>query len=91
MAGRILITPEQVEQVANQFKQSGEQSQQIVNSLTQSVNGMEGQWDGMTKQRFFQEFQEASRLMNSFVQTLESISTELRAIAQKFRMADESR
>ncbi|MGM1045166.1 WXG100 family type VII secretion target [Paenibacillus uliginis N3/975] len=91
MAGRILITPEQVEQVANQFKQSGEQSQQIVNSLTQSVNGMEGQWDGMTKQRFFQEFQEASRLMNSFVQTLDSISTELKAIAQKFRMADESR
>ncbi|MFC7679484.1 WXG100 family type VII secretion target [Paenibacillus sp. GCM10028914] len=91
MAGRILITPEQVEQVANQFKQSGEQSQQIVNSLTQSVNGMEGQWDGMTKQRFFQEFQEASRLMNSFVQTLDSISMELKAIAQKFRMADESR
>ncbi|WP_106765957.1 WXG100 family type VII secretion target [Paenibacillus faecalis] len=91
MAGRILITPEQVEQVANQFKQSSEQSQQIVNSLTQSVNGMEGQWDGMTKQRFFQEFQEASRLMNSFVLTLESISTELKAIAQKFRMADESR
>ncbi|WP_054958410.1 WXG100 family type VII secretion target [Paenibacillus dakarensis] len=91
MAGRILITPEQVEQVANQFKQSGDQSQQIVNSLTQSVNGMEGQWDGMTKQRFFQEFQEASRLMNSFVQTLESISAELKAIAQKFRMADESR
>lgn len=91
MAGRILITPEQVEQVANQFKQSGDQSQQIVNSLTQSVNGMEGQWDGMTKQRFFQEFQEASRLMQSFVQTLDSISTELKAIAQKFRMADESR
>ena len=91
MAGRILITPEQVEQVANQFKQSSDQSQQIVNSLTQSVNGMEGQWDGMTKQRFFQEFQEASRLMNSFVQTLDSISNELRAIAQKFRMADESR
>ena len=39
----------------------------------------------------FQEFQEASRLMNSFVQTLDSISNELKAIAQKFRMADESR
>lgn len=56
MAGRILITPEQVDQVANQFKQSGEQSQQIVSSLTQSISGMEGQWEGMTKQRFFKSF-----------------------------------
>lgn len=91
MSGRILISPEQVDQVANQFKQSSEQSQQIVSSLTQSINGMEGQWEGMTKQRFFTEFQEASKQMQSFVQTLNSISTELTAIAQKFRSVDQSR
>ncbi|EJW17916.1 WXG100 family type VII secretion target [Paenibacillus alvei] len=91
MAGRILITPEQVDQVANQFKQGGDQSQQIVASLTQSIQGMEGQWEGMTKQRFFQEFQEASKQMQSFVQTLNTISEELKAIAQKFRTVDEQR
>ena len=46
---------------------------------------------GWYDEALFQEFQEASRLMNSFVQTLDSISNELKAIAQKFRMADESR
>ncbi|MDR0266682.1 WXG100 family type VII secretion target [Paenibacillus sp.] len=91
MSGRILITPEQVDTVANQFKQSGEQSQQLVSSLTQAIQGMEGQWEGMTKQRFFQEFQEANKQMQSFVQILNSISQELTAIAQKFRTVDESR
>ncbi|GIO29872.1 MULTISPECIES: WXG100 family type VII secretion target [Paenibacillus] len=91
MAGRILITPEQVDAVANQFKQGGEQSQQIVNGLTQAIHGMEGQWEGMTKQRFFQEFQEANKQMQSFVQILNNISQELTAIAQKFRTVDESR
>ncbi|MFB5265207.1 WXG100 family type VII secretion target [Paenibacillus enshidis] len=91
MAGGILITPEQVDQVANQFKQSSEQSQQIVSSLNLSIQGMEGQWDGMTKQRFFQEFQEASKQMQSFVQTLNSISQELTAIANKFRTVDQAK
>ncbi|WP_036647701.1 WXG100 family type VII secretion target [Paenibacillus pini] len=91
MAGRILITPEQVDQVANQFKQSGEQSQQIVSTLTQAIHGMEGQWEGMTKQRFFQEFQDANKQMQSFVQILNSISQELTAIATKFRSVDETR
>lgn len=91
MAGRILISPEQVDQVANQFKQSGEQSQQIVASLTQAINGMEGQWEGMTKQRFFQEFQEANKQMQLFVQTLNSINQELAAIATRFRTVDQTR
>jgi len=91
MSTRILITPEQVDQVANQFRQSGEQSQQIVSSLTQAINGMEGQWEGMTKQRFFQEFQEANKQMQAYVQTLNSISQELTAIAAKFRTVDQAR
>lgn len=91
MAGRILITPEQVDQVANQFKQSAEQSQQIVSSLTQSIQGMEGQWEGMTKQRFFQEFQEAGKQMQGFVQTLGMISQELSVIANKFRTVDQAK
>ncbi|WP_232699381.1 WXG100 family type VII secretion target [Brevibacillus daliensis] len=85
---RILITPDQVDEVANQFTQGKEQSQEIIQRLNQQINQMEGQWDGMTKQKFFQEFQEANKQMTSFVQLLESISQELRNIATKFRQAD---
>ncbi|OAJ72495.1 type VII secretion protein EsxA [Brevibacillus sp. SKDU10] len=85
---RILISPDQVDEVASQFQQSKEQSQQVIDRLNQQIHQMEGQWDGMTKQKFFQEFQEANRQMTGFVLLLESISNELHAIATKFRQAD---
>ncbi|MBH8593633.1 WXG100 family type VII secretion target, partial [Paenactinomyces guangxiensis] len=69
---RILITPEEVEQVAQQFKVKREESSQIINALNQQIQGLEGQWDGMTKQRFFQDFQEARKNMENFVHLLDN-------------------
>jgi WXG100 family type VII secretion target len=89
MAQRILVTPEQLDQVAGQFKSSSEQSQQMISRLAQQVNGLQGQWDGMTKQRFFQDFQAAQKQMNTYVQLLESINAELKGIANRFRQADQ--
>ncbi|UHA73838.1 WXG100 family type VII secretion target [Paenibacillus sp. 481] len=88
MSRRILITPERVEDVAKQFKQGSEQSQELISVLTQAVQSMEGEWDGVTKQRFFQQFQEANQQMQLFVHMLNTIDSELSAIAQKFRTVD---
>lgn len=90
MAGRITISPEHVEQIAKQFKQSSEESRQIVSNLTSVVQSMESEWEGVTKQRFIKEFQEADKQMKSFVQILDSISEELISISQKFRSIDQS-
>ncbi|GIP21551.1 MULTISPECIES: WXG100 family type VII secretion target [Paenibacillus] len=90
MAGRITISPEHVEQIAKQFKMSSEESRQIVSNLANAVQGMEHEWEGVTKQRFIKEFQEADKQMKSFVQILDSISEELIAISQKFRSIDQS-
>jgi WXG100 family type VII secretion target len=90
MAQRILVTPEQLDQVAGQFKSTSEQSQQMISRLAQQVNGLQGQWDGMTKQRFFQDFQAAQKQMNTYVQLLESINAELKGIATRFRQADQA-
>jgi WXG100 family type VII secretion target len=87
---RILINPDEVDAVAKEFKAKREESQQIINSLAQRINGMEGQWDGMTKQRFFQDFQEAKKNMDHFVQLLENISQALTQIATKFRQTDQA-
>ncbi|MBA4496409.1 WXG100 family type VII secretion target [Paenactinomyces guangxiensis] len=86
---RILITPEEVEQVAQQFKAKREESSQIINVLNQQIQGLEGQWDGMTKQRFFQDFQEARKNMENFVHLLDNISQALTQIATKFRQTDQ--
>ncbi|USB31985.1 WXG100 family type VII secretion target [Paenibacillus sp. YPG26] len=90
MAGRITISPEHVEQIAKQFKMSSEESRQIVSNLTNAVQGMENEWEGVTKQRFIQEFQEADKQMQSFVQILDSISEELLSISRKFRSIDQN-
>jgi WXG100 family type VII secretion target len=87
---RILINPDEVDAVAKEFQAKREQSQQLINSLDARINGHEGHWDGMTKQRFFQDFQEAKKNMNNFVQLLDNISHALTQIATKFRQTDQA-
>ncbi|WP_223067437.1 WXG100 family type VII secretion target [Paenibacillus caui] len=91
MAGRITVSPEQIEEMARQFLQGGEQSRQIIAGLTRIVQTMEQDWEGLSKQRFFHEFQEADKQMQAFVYMLESIGQELAAMSNKFRSIDQGR
>lgn len=86
---RIRITPEQVRQVAGQFAQAANQSQEMVTRLTNAVNAMQPEWEGMTSQRFYSDFQQWSTQMTRFVELLNSISTQLNQIADRFAAADQ--
>jgi WXG100 family type VII secretion target len=83
---RIDITPEQVRQVASQFKTESQQSQQMVSRLQQQINGL--QWEGMTSQRFYADFQQWQATMHRFVELLQGIGMELDQIATRFETAD---
>lgn len=87
---RIKITPDQVRQVGNQFKQASQQSQEMVSRLQNTMNGMEGEWEGLTKQRFYQEFQQWRSSMNQFVELLNGIGQQLDSIAARFEAADQA-
>lgn len=89
MSNRILITPEQLEQVSTQFAQSGQQSREIVDRLSRSILEMESQWEGMTRERFYGDYQQARATMNKYLECLETISTDLKQISVKFRTTDE--
>ncbi|GIO96551.1 hypothetical protein J14TS5_16370 [Paenibacillus lautus] len=89
MSNRILVTPEQLEQVSTQFAQSGQLSSNLVERLQRSIHEMEGQWEGMTRERFYGDYQQARATMVKFVECLQSISTELKQISVKFRSTDE--
>ncbi|MEX3615935.1 WXG100 family type VII secretion target [Paenibacillus glucanolyticus] len=89
MSNRILVTPEQLEQVSAQFAQSGQLSSDMVERLQQSIHEMEGQWQGMTRERFYGDYQQARSIMIQFVESLHKISTELKQISGKFRTTDE--
>jgi len=86
---RIKITPDQVRQVGSQFKQASQQSQEMVGRLQNTMSGMEGEWEGLTKERFYQEFQQWRTSMNQFVELLNGIGQQLDAIAARFEAADQ--
>lgn len=85
---RIKITPEQVKQVAGQFAQAANQSQEMVSRLTNAVNSMQPDFEGMTSQRFYADFQQWSAQMTRFVELLNGISTQLNQIADRFATID---
>jgi WXG100 family type VII secretion target len=79
-----------VRQVSAQFKQASQQSSEMVTRLQQTVSNMQSEWEGMTQQRFFQEFTQWQTSMRQFVELLNGIGTQLDAIAQKFETVDRS-
>ncbi|HET6261504.1 MAG TPA: WXG100 family type VII secretion target [Chloroflexia bacterium] len=85
---RIKISPEQVRQLSGQFKQASQESQQIFNNLSSSVNNIQGEWEGVTQQRFFQEYEQWKTSMSQFVQLLDSIGAQLDTVAARFENVD---
>lgn len=88
MATRIKITPEQVRSVAGQFKSSSDLSLEMVNKLTTTMKAMEPEWEGLTKEQFYQQFTDWQVKMREFVGLLDNINKQLVAIAVRFEAAD---
>ncbi len=85
---RIKITPEQVRQMSTQFKQAGEQSRQMLATLNSTVEGLQADWEGITQQRFFQEYEQWKASMTQFAQQLDDISGQLNGVAARFETID---
>ena len=86
---KITIAPEEVHQAASKFEQASGQSQEIVSSLQSLMGNMQPQWEGMTSQRFYQDYEQWRTSMTQFVELLSKIGTELHAIADRFAAADQ--
>lgn len=85
---KILITPEEMDRIANLFKQSGQQSQDIVSKLNTAIQKLEGEWAGATQQAFIQQYGDDKKLMETYIKTLNLVGDNLTKIAQRFREAD---
>jgi WXG100 family type VII secretion target len=86
---RIRVTPEQVRQVGGQFKQASSESQAMVNKLQQAMNQLEPEWEGLSRQRFYAEYQNWRNSMNQFVQLLDGVGRQLDDVARKFESVDQ--
>lgn len=86
---RIRVTPEEVNQVATQFRNASQQSQEMVNRLQQTMNSLQPNWEGLAQQRFYGEYEQWRNSMTQFVQLLANIAQQLDQIAERFRQADQ--
>jgi len=87
-SGRIKITPQQIRSAATQFKNSSRQSNDMIVTLTNQMNSMQGEWEGMSSQKFYSDFQQWKTTMTQFVTLLNDIGGQLDAIATRFEQAD---
>ncbi|MBO2944258.1 WXG100 family type VII secretion target [Paenibacillus sp. F411] len=88
MSNRILVTPEQLDDISSRFSLASQQGGELVRRLESSIHQMESQWEGMTRERFFGDYQQARSTMNQFVACLHNVSTELKQISHRFRSTD---
>lgn len=88
MSVRIKITPDQVRSTAQMFHNASSQSEDLVNKLSTQIRAMEPEWEGLTKEQFYQQFQQWQAKMKEFVVLLENINKDLGVIANRFEAAD---
>ncbi|WP_052759435.1 WXG100 family type VII secretion target [Paenibacillus sp. DMB20] len=85
---RILVPPEVLLAVSDQFSSASEKLEMNQNTLNQQIMMMMHSWDGTTKQRFFEDFQRARSEVKLTVEHMQVVSQELKRIAFKFIAAD---
>lgn len=87
---RIRISPEQVRELGFRFHSAGDQTQEVVDGLRGYVGAVSDDWAGLTKERFFQDFQQWQGAMRDFVEMLHEIGRELDTIARRFEEVDQA-
>ncbi|MFO7171885.1 MAG: WXG100 family type VII secretion target [Bacillota bacterium] len=85
---RIQVNPEELRAVAAQFRKSSEESNAMVQTLSTAVRNLDNNWDGLSSEKFYQDFEQWRQEMIHFVAVLDQIHQQLMAIAQRFEEAD---
>lgn len=85
---KILVPPEVLLAVSDQFDRASDQLEANKNTLNQQIQMLASCWDGTTCSRFYYEFQQAYRDMKLTIEHMQVTSQELKRIAYKFMQVD---
>lgn len=88
MADRIKIDHEHVRQIGERFQRSSEQSLTLAKELKSLIDGLTGEWEGASRERFYSSYQDADKELASTAKVLKDVGDELTAIAERFKQAD---
>jgi WXG100 family type VII secretion target len=85
---KIQVSPEQLDSVASEFADAHGTLYNQMNGLDRIMNNLHSQWDGMERNRFYNDYRTAKYTLSSALSKIQSIEIELKSIASKFRNAD---
>jgi WXG100 family type VII secretion target len=91
MSKLIKVTPEELERIGDRFLKCSDQNRSMAKELDQLINGLNGQWQGVAKERFYTSYKDADEELKNVSALLENVGDELKAIALRFRTADGTR
>jgi len=75
-------------QVASVFDQSANQARELISRIDSRLAQLDASWDGCAQTRFYGEYQSWKGQMQTFLQILQTGSTELKQAAERFTQAD---
>ncbi|CAM3865248.1 WXG100 family type VII secretion target [Bacillus paramycoides] len=86
----IKVTPEMLEQAAKTVSNTRHFLEYLHNDLYNQIENIASQWNGASREQFYQRFNEAKPKMFTVLMELDKVSDELMRAAEKFRNTDES-
>lgn len=88
-SGKIMMTPEEMNNYASRYKQSSSEITNIANSLNSLESTIEQEWQGRGFDQFDAEFKQLKPKVDQFAQLLDEIADKLNKSAQAMSDTDQ--
>ncbi|WP_256872562.1 WXG100 family type VII secretion target [Paenibacillus sp. 79R4] len=88
MAKKIKIEPEQIHTIGDRFLRCSEENLNMAKELKSLIDGLQGDWEGNSRERFYSSYTDAHKQLESVSAMLKDVGDELNAIAKRFSQAD---
>ncbi|MDQ0087466.1 WXG100 family type VII secretion target [Paenibacillus anaericanus] len=85
---KIKIEPEQIHKIGDRFLSCSDQNMNMAKELKSLIEGLGGEWEGNSRERFYSSYQDAHKQLESVSTILKDVGDELNAIAERFKQVD---
>ncbi|MFI8707607.1 WXG100 family type VII secretion target [Bacillus sp. NPDC077411] len=86
---KVRVNPDKLEEAADSISRQRESIERIIQELLQVTFELQMSWEGIARQRFFDEFFSKKKSMDDLVKLLQHLELELKKTAKTFREVDE--
>lgn len=88
MADVIRLTAQEVEAVATKFTQASDNTEQLLNELGTTVEGMSSGWEGDAYNAFNESFGEIKKNLQNVVELYDGLADQLRQVVKTLQETD---